>query len=835
MLLWQGLARQWLTAGGSWRKRLSVTEGFPPKSDEKERGIELLDALAAIDGLEEQLAAVGDLPPPRYDDAQWQVLAALMRVLPIAAAELLLVFRDRGATDYLQVAWEALDALGAGDEPSALALRLDYCISHILIDEFQDTSLSQDRLLRALTEGWTDDGRRTVFIVGDPMQSIYRFRQAEVGLFLQLWREQRLGQLPLTPVQLSANFRSDPALVRWVNERFAQLLPAESDPLTGRVRFSPSDAAVDAVADAGVHVHPSVYPARVDEAHAIGQLVADTLARDDKATVGILVRSRNQARLIVKELRRRDIDFRGTGLDEPGESGIEQDLLALARALAHRGDRVAWLALLRAPWCGLTLADLEALCGADRYATVWELLHNPERLAALSDDGRQRVTRFVERMTAIVQQRHQLMFRDRVEGAWQQLGGMALVDSGHDTDRVAQLLDAIGALERGAELTEPFLLHERLGERSETVADAESRVDIMTMHKAKGLQFDTVILPALDGGTRGNDKRIMAWHELQRDNGEVAHLLAPAERPGADADPLHRMVRRFEQQQEFSEQDRLLYVATTRAKRQLHIFFGLDPASKGGYKQPRSGSLLARLWPVIGAEYEAYEGRPGTREARDDWVQPRIRRFPADWQPPPAPPAAAEPEADLYDGRDVTYDWASSTAAKVGTVVHQLLEHVAASGRRDWGTEADIDTARLLLRERDVPADQLETALDRAGKAIAATLTDETGNWILFGDHVESAVEFPLTHADGRTVRHLVLDRTFVTADGVRWIIDYKTSSHEGGDIEGFFASELERYTEQLEGYRSAMQAYDPGREVRVALYFPLLATLREWPAGTAK
>ena len=347
----------------------------------------LLKQAALHDDAEEQLGVIRKLPPPRYSDSQWDALTALIRVLPQVAAQLLLVFRERGETDYPQVAREALDALRGEDGPSALALRLDYRINHILIDEFQDTSVSQHDLLLALTEGWTDDGTRSIFLVGDPMQSIYRFRQAEVGLFLRLWREQRLAQLPLEPVELSANFRSDERIVQWVNETFERLLPPASDPVSGRVRFSPGVAALAPVADSGVYLHPRVTPARVDEARDVADIVAETLARDAEADVGILVRTRNQARLIVPELRRRGIPFRGSGLDRPGESGIEQDVIALARALTHFGDRVAWLAVLRAPWCGLTLADTEALCGADHKATIWELLQADDLEERLSADG----------------------------------------------------------------------------------------------------------------------------------------------------------------------------------------------------------------------------------------------------------------------------------------------------------------------------------------------------------------------------------------------------------------------------------------------------------------
>ena len=119
----------------------------------------------------------------------------LSRLLPTLAALLLLVFQKRGVVDHSQVAQSALFALGDDDAPTDLALRLDYQIDHILVDEFQDTAITQYELLQKLTRGWGEYNEqnpltpRTLMIVGDAMQSIYGFRGANVGLFLQARRE----------------------------------------------------------------------------------------------------------------------------------------------------------------------------------------------------------------------------------------------------------------------------------------------------------------------------------------------------------------------------------------------------------------------------------------------------------------------------------------------------------------------------------------------------------------------------------------------------------------------------------------------------------------------
>ncbi|MCH8265195.1 MAG: UvrD-helicase domain-containing protein, partial [Proteobacteria bacterium] len=86
----------------------------------------------------------------------------------------------RGLTDYVEIGISAGDALGDADQPGDVALLLDYQVRHILVDEMQDTSKAQYRMLEALTGGWQKGDGRTLFCVGDPMQSIYRFRNAEI-------------------------------------------------------------------------------------------------------------------------------------------------------------------------------------------------------------------------------------------------------------------------------------------------------------------------------------------------------------------------------------------------------------------------------------------------------------------------------------------------------------------------------------------------------------------------------------------------------------------------------------------------------------------------------
>ena len=130
-------------------------------------------------------------------------------------------------------------ALGDADAPGDLLLATDLRLAHVLVDEFQDTSWVHAELLGRLTSGWLPDDGRTLFVVGDPMQSIYRFRAAEVGIFLAAQEQRHINDVPVECLTLARNFRSQAPVVAWVNDVFAQVLGPTSDPLRGDVAYEP--------------------------------------------------------------------------------------------------------------------------------------------------------------------------------------------------------------------------------------------------------------------------------------------------------------------------------------------------------------------------------------------------------------------------------------------------------------------------------------------------------------------------------------------------------------------------------------------------------------------
>jgi ATP-dependent helicase/nuclease subunit A len=596
------MAQAVLTQKGDWRKRPAAPA-----------------ELQAIPGLQEALAALLLMPPEKYTDTQWQALEAILALLKPAVAQLVTLFGERGEVDFTQIAHGALLALGTPEEPTDLLLSMDYRIHHLLVDEFQDTSNSQWELLERLTAGWEPGDGRSVFVVGDPMQSIYRFRDAQVGLFLRA-RDHGLPNVELERLTLATNFRSQGAIVEWVNRVFPSVLPAYEDEAAGAVAYSASVPFHPADAEGAPVLH--VLADREAEA---ARVVA--LAMEARGSTAILVRNRSHLDAIVPALKQAGVRYRAVEIEQLGEKQVVQDLYALTRALTHLADRVAWLAILRAPWCGLTLEELSTFFEG-RSETIWELMQSQPRLA-----------RVVSILRPALENRLRGTLRDRVEGAWLALGGPACVEDATDLEDAEIFFDELERLEEAGELPDFSLLAESLG-KLYALPDVEAgpeAVEIMTIHKAKGLEFDTVIVPGLDRAPRSGRKPLFAWRALA--GGRL--LLAPIDETGGEKEPLYQYVRQLDREAEDIEAGRLFYVATTRAESRLHLLGRVKVDEDGVVKMPSRRSLLGLAWPAVESSVRLPEAVVSNGGEEASLPAGELRRLPSDFQMPEVPAAVS--------------------------------------------------------------------------------------------------------------------------------------------------------------------------------------------------
>src|SRR5207302_938268 len=272
---------------------------------------------------------------------------------------------------------------------------------------------AQLALLERLTAGWAAGDRRTVFAVGDPMQSIYRFREAEVRLFLEAQRTLRIGTVPVTFIDLTRNFRSQARIVEWLNDVFPPVFAARDDPWRSAVAYAPSVAACPAIARTPTL---DVYADPEAEAEGVVSLVKAALAAQSEH-IAILVRARPHLNSILPAVRRGGIAFAAVDLESLAQRQAILDLLSLTHALTQPADRLAWLAVLRAPWCGITLPDLYTLAQVAATSDWCEAVAAPVVRAQLSSEGAVRLERFAAVIRPALESRGRASLAARVRGA----------------------------------------------------------------------------------------------------------------------------------------------------------------------------------------------------------------------------------------------------------------------------------------------------------------------------------------------------------------------------------------------------------------------------------
>ena len=885
---WKCIATFLLTKNYDFRKSVTISQGFPPSGlhakEQKRRMESLLGRLQEIRSLREALEGLAKLPLLRYDENQWQTLRHLFMTLRRAVAELRVIFAESNVVDFTELGIAARQVLSDTEVNPDLLLALSGGLRHLLVDEFQDTSRSQFDLVRLLVRAWDEGDGRTCFLVGDPMQSIYMFRQAEVGLFGHVERcgiMRDESTIACQLVQLSTNFRSHAGLTDEWNHIFAAVFDANAP-----VPFSPSYSAEPAMIADALRIYPQViYPesaggpspeekdeAQEHEAQQVLEIVerhlpeiARAQAAGGEYRVAILVRARYHLTKIVWLLRERRIPFRALELETLAERQELLDLLSLTRALLHPMDRVAWLSVLRAPWCGLTLRDLHTLTGADnrelRNKPMLELID--AHLHLLGADATERAARTVAILKQALATRfegmHAASFSQWIERTWRSLGGAFCVDAAayENVQTYFSMLndvapDGVACMtgDFDAELTWLFA-------QPDPIVSERAGVQLMTIHKAKGLGFDVVIVPGLDRKAAADQSSlIVSLERTNADTGEDEMLVAPIDAKGDDRHPTYRWVQRLRAARFDEEIKRLLYVACTRARKELHLL-GTATMTASGLKGGDSKSLLDVGWPAFaktfeeaaeirGAEkvvdfplaqavqasfFELFDLAAGTEERGPRLT---VKRLPSDAEIKPRAKnvlVAGTILAEVETAESVRPE-GSRHARVIGSTVHALLDQL--SREPDFSTL--VGRTRNMLRVAAFLGRALDEAAQEVLTAVKNCTNDPTGRWIL-EQHSGAQSEASWTSWGGDTPQTLRADRIFragaaplETGLDYLWIIDYKMSAPTGAPVEEFLAKQRGYYAPQLARYADALRDLEgTNMPLRLGLYYPRVARFDWW------
>jgi ATP-dependent exoDNAse (exonuclease V) beta subunit len=763
--------------------------------------------------------------------------------------------RDARGMDFNELESAALRALGRVQCPSESLVFFHEHLRHLLVDEAQDVNDAQVGILSILTQGWEPHGANTVFVVGDPKQSIYRFRRAEVALFRGLQREglPREGEpaFPLEDLRLTANFRSRPPLVDFANALFAKVM-ASPDEAQDEVAFAPSEAAREVPAgpaapagtpDDSSPVSAALFTCRTGKNRA-GDQADPEQARGREAAfvagrvsallskgvtggqVALLIPARTHLSPFVAALEELGIPLRIREGRPMLDAPEVRHLLNLFRALVRPYDDIAWVGAARAPWCRVPLVALEASSASgpglwsDRLKEARHAHPRLERFAAALDEA---AGAFGREPFAVTLQR-----------LWETLDGPAVAALASGPAGVANAMALFELLGKcpSSPGEEALARIERLLETAYTPPDprgAVSGVQVMTIHGSKGLEFDHVFAVDMDyrpGRGRGEAPAFLM--DRVPGGGRVPLAAATADRRTGEKVLAHALLSELGRGRERAEFKRQFYVAATRARETLTLS-GLDPRRKDGTPSTQAG-------PALTAVEEAWEegliGSPFFSLERDPAIAPVASQ--------PALAAKLFPEAPPFEPESLTYAIASpseveeETAQAVrpgadepdpeararGVVLHRIFETMA-HGERPPGSRA---IAVALTREGVPPA--RATAL--AGQVVEeARLAWEFPPFGALREGADVVAEWPLEDFDGQgRVRVGRLDLLLRTPSG-RVILDFKTG-RPGPDLSAWIQSQRRMHGAQLRAYAEMARRAEPESQVRTALFFTGVPHL-EW------
>ena len=639
----------------------------------------------------------------------------------------------------------------------------------------------------------------------------------------------------------------------WINQSFPLIFPGADDPLRGEIAYRDFVATRDSLADAGVTVHPvlvaksaAAFEAARAEAEAIVETIAAEWTADPGRKIAVLVSARNHLAELVRTMRRRHPEWSYSAVEIEAllDRQPVQDLISLTRALHHRADRLHWLAILRAPWCGLVLADLHALASDDHRSTLWTLMNDATRVARLSADGQHRLLAIKTVLSEALAGQGRQTRRRWIEDTWKKIGGPGCLSSTSDFSDVEAFFSRLDQLDASGQFSIDSLETDMEKLFAAPDSRADGRLELMTIHKAKGLEFDTVILPGLDRRSRANDPPLLAWDSFPMDDGEQL-LVAPLNRravASTDGPSAYDYLQQMEAERKGNEAARVLYVAATRTVRRLHIFGVCKVDEQGLLVPPQKATGLGRLWPAMQADFERaiesgdWAGSSAAVESWDDALideddestaemadfVPALVRLKTPYVPSPQwqAPLLALPVADANFSAD------QALAATIGTLAHACMEQIVVDSAawtvsRIEGIGPSLDR---WLASRGCNAADAITAARRVMEMLTVTLTSQDGQWVL-ARHEDDAAELALSttaswEADDGSMgapQTRVVDRSFIDG-GERWIIDYKTADL-GTDVAiSTLQEHAERFRPQLEQYARLFQS--EARPIHKAIFY---------------
>ena len=706
-------------------------------------------------------------------------------------------FKERRIIDFTQIMGNAVEAL----RDTHLPLILDQNISHILVDEFQDTNESQLIFIELLTQNFAGNPDKSFFAVGDPMQSIYRFRKAEVEIFSRV-QKSGISDLKLTSLFLKVNFRSNKNIIDWLNNSFSKAFPLIDDSDEGSVPYSSCESSNNNL-EGGMELialtcdtksKTAQYEA---EALYVLNLIKDTRKSNPDASIAVLTRSKAHLNELITLINKKDssIPIDAIEMSKILSNQTFQDILCLTKALFDFSDRTNWIAALKSPWCGLSINDLVLLFEKDHKSLVWELINNIDNTSRLDKNSARRLRSFVEVIRENIQYRGRISHRYFVEGIWRQLNGEESMVDSNDIQNIDLFLEL---LEEASEiLSIDFIKLERLIENKfiSKTSIQKNPIKFLTIQKSKGLEFDHVIIPNLNKRTRNEESDLVLYDKST----------LSIKNPGNDKN-LHNYHAYKERKRLDNEKIRLLYVAMTRAKNKCYLIGTVK--KEGDLVIPNSGTFMNILWPFFSDKFTEI-ATPEDENSFEKFI-PKLRRLNDNFY------SGDKRYKRSIDTEELSFcypNMSTDIQRFTGNIVHKYLEIIV---KKQLDIDKilcnKLDYTESLYLGKNFKKKDIKIGLNLVKKSLEMLKKTSDGRWILNRYLADNSEVSYLLESNNTTTQHIP-DRSFIEND-IQWIIDYKTPFLPIKNL----AVEAKKHLPQLRSYETIFKRNK--RVIQKAIYF---------------
>ena len=784
-------------SGKQIRKKIDTSSGFPATNEGKEIKERLLKLIELKINKFNILIDFFNVTHHKNIVDIYPLITPFCLLLIDMVTRLNEKFKERRIIDFTQIMGNAVEAL----RDTHLPLILDQNISHILVDEFQDTNESQLIFIELLTQNFAGNPEKSFFAVGDPMQSIYRFRKAEVEIFSRV-QKNGISDLKLTSLFLKVNFRSNKNIIDWLNNSFSKAFPLIDDSDEGSVPYSSCESSNDNL-EGGMELialtcdtksKTAQYEA---EALYVLNLIKDTRKSNPDASIAVLTRSKAHLSELITLINKKDtsIPIDAIEMSKILSNQTFQDILCLTKALFDFSDRTNWIAALKSPWCGLSINDLVLLFEKDHKSLVWELINNIDNTSRLDKNSARRLRSFVEVIRENIQYRGRISHRYFVEGIWRQLNGEESMVDSNDIQNIDLFLEL---LEEASEiLSIDFIKLERLIENkfiSKTSIQKNS-IKFLTIQKSKGLEFDHVIIPNLNKRTRNEESDLVLYDKST----------LSIKNPGSDKN-LHSYHAYKERKRLDNEKIRLLYVAMTRAKNKCYLIGTVK--KEGDLVIPNSGTFMNILWPFFSDKFTEI-ATPEDENSFEKFI-PKLRRLNDNFY------SGDKRYKRSIDTEELSFcypNMSTDIQRFTGNIVHKYLEIIVKKQLDvDKILSNKLDYTESLYLEKNFKKKDIKIGLNLVKKSLEMLKKTSDGRWILNRYLADNSEVSYLLESNNTTTQHIP-DRSFIEND-IQWIIDYKTPFSPIKNL----AVEAKKHLPQLRLYETIFKGNK--RVIQKAIYF---------------